>query len=250
MNSNIGVYMEMVFDIFYLIFIYILVILMFKAYKKIKQNNLIKDNLLLQQLRLFQTGFLLLALGDTGHVGLRVISYSLGDIEKTFLLFGQKLTLIGIGSFTTAFTVTLLYMEIAWIWKIRYHNDEKSSFNIFIFWLLLIIGFARIVVILLPINNWGATIKDIPYGFSLFRNSLLTFQGIIVGILILLDSIKNNDKIFKVISIFIFISYAFYIPVILFAKFIPAIGLLMVPKTCAYIAIAFYGYKKLYKQFL
>jgi hypothetical protein len=250
MNSNIGSYMEISFDIFYLIVIYILVILMFNSYKKIKEKNLINDKILLKQLNLFQIGFLLLALGDTGHVGLRVISYILGDIEKSFNLFGQKLTLVGIGSFTTAFTVTLLYMGIAWIWKLRYHNDEKNNFNSFIFWLLLIVGFARLVVILLPVNNWGATTSDIPYGWSLFRNSFLTFQGLVVAILILLDSLKNKDKIFTLFSIFIFISYAFYIPVILFAKFIPIIGVLMIPKTCAYIAMAFYGYKKLYRQYL
>jgi hypothetical protein len=36
----------------------------------------------------------------------------------------------------------------------------------------------------------------------------------------------------------IFLSFAFYIPVILFVQRIPKLGMLMIPKTCAYLAMA------------
>jgi hypothetical protein len=46
----------------------------------------------------------------------------------------------------------------------------------------------------------------------------------------------------------IFFSYLFYTPVILLARDIPAIGMLMIPKTIMYVAIQFLAYKGLWPQ--
>ena len=40
----------------------------------------------------------------------------------------------------------------------------------------------------------------------------------------------------------IVLSFAFYIPVVLFADTIPAVGMLMIPKTCAYVWTVWIGY--------
>ena len=42
------------------------------------------------------------------------------------------------------------------------------------------------------------------------------------------------------------VSYAFYVPVILWSAQIPMLGMLMIPKTSAYIAIAIIGYRALF----
>ena len=39
-----------------------------------------------------------------------------------------------------------------------------------------------------------------------------------------------------------------YIPVILFVQQVPTIGMLMIPKTLAYVAIGFIAYFSLYRQ--
>jgi hypothetical protein len=44
------------------------------------------------------------------------------------------------------------------------------------------------------------------------------------------------------------VSYAFYTPVILFAQQFPPIGMLMIPKTIAYVAIAVIAYFGLWKN--
>ena len=41
----------------------------------------------------------------------------------------------------------------------------------------------------------------------------------------------------------IVLSFAFYIPVVLFSGVFPPIGALMIPKTCAYVWIVWMGYK-------
>ena len=38
------------------------------------------------------------------------------------------------------------------------------------------------------------------------------------------------------------LSFGFYIPVVLFADTIPVIGMLMIPKTCAYVWAVLMGY--------
>jgi hypothetical protein len=45
----------------------------------------------------------------------------------------------------------------------------------------------------------------------------------------------------------ILVSYALYIPVILFVQQVPLIGMLMIPKTMAYVAIGFIAYLNLYR---
>lgn len=40
----------------------------------------------------------------------------------------------------------------------------------------------------------------------------------------------------------IVLSFAFYIPVVLWADAVPAVGMLMIPKTCAYVWAVLMGY--------
>ena len=67
-------------------------------------------------------------------------------------------------------------------------------------------------------------------------------QGIGIAILLLKDAIQHNDKMVKWISAMIFVSYLCYTPVILFVQKVPMLGMLMMPKTLAYVAVAFIAY--------
>jgi len=65
--------------------------------------------------------------------------------------------------------------------------------------------------------------------------------------LILRDAVANHDTTFRWIGISILVSYACYIPVILFVQQAPMIGMLMIPKPMAYVAIGFLAYFDLHK---
>jgi hypothetical protein len=78
---------------------------------------------------------------------------------------------------------------------------------------------------------------------GIIRNLFLMLQGLGVMFLILRDSIQAKEKAFLWVGICILISYLFYIPVILFVKTIPVLGMLMIPKTLAYVAIAVIVYR-------
>jgi ABC-type iron transport system FetAB permease component len=66
--------------------------------------------------------------------------------------------------------------------------------------------------------------------------------GIIIIAVFFRDVRQNNDKAFRLLWLAITLSFAFYIPVVLWADAIPIIGMLMIPKTCAYVWIVWMGY--------
>lgn len=97
---------------------------------------------------------------------------------------------------------------------------------------------------LFPQNQWNNVVPPQPW--SLLRNLPLVILGLGVAYLMLRDSTRVDDNTFKWIGIMILVSYAFYAPVILFVQQVPAIGMLMIPKTMAYVAIGFIAYRDLF----
>lgn len=221
MSEQLLMWVEIIFDVLYLFAIWILVFLMLS-----KRSNLLPENKRIGML--FIWAFFLLALGDTGHVGFRVVAYLSGGLEANAIL-------TGIGSFATAVTVTLFYMLVTEIWRQRF--DKKRGF---IWWSLMAVGIIRLIIMLPAGNQWSGS--ETPLGWSLARNIPLMIQGLAVAALLLVNGMKANDKLATRVSVFIFISYACYIPVILFARYIPALGMLMMPKTLAYMAVAFLAF--------
>ncbi len=59
---------------------------------------------------------------------------------------------------------------------------------------------------------------------------------------------ENNDKAFKFMWLTIVISFGFYLPVVLFADVVPLIGMLMIPKTLAYVWTVVIGYNAMRKE--
>ncbi|HBF77715.1 MAG TPA: hypothetical protein DDX02_07800, partial [Clostridiaceae bacterium] len=68
--------------------------------------------------------------------------------------------------------------------------------------------------------------------------------GVLIVFLILKEANKHNDAVFKKIGIAVIISFACYLPVVLFAATYELVGMLMIPKTIAYLWIVYIGYKE------
>jgi hypothetical protein len=226
MSEQMRVWMEVIFNITYLVVVWTLVILMI-----VRRNRVDPENRALATR--FTWAFALLALGDSGHVGFRVIAYLLGGLEANPVL-------VGVGAFSTAFTVTIFYMLMVDIWRLRFRKPLG-----FFGWFLLAAGVVRLIILLFPQNAWGQVIA--PYNWSLLRNSLLVIQGVGVTFLILRDAIRAHDRAFTWIGIMIVLSFTFYAPVILWVQWVPLLGMLMIPKTCAYLVVAFIAYFELFR---
>lgn len=226
MSESARVAVEIAFNVTYLVVIWTLVALMVIRRDRVAPA----DRPVANRVTLM---FALLALGDTGHVGFRVIAYARGGLEANPLL-------VGLGALSTAVTVTLFYMLLVDVWRLRYRKPLGAAG-----WALLAAGVVRLVVMAFPQNHWEQVIA--PYDWSLLRNALLVVQGLGVMVLILRDAYRTGDKPFKWIGWMIAASYAFYAPVILWVGQAPAIGMLMIPKTCAYVVIAIIAYNAFYR---
>lgn len=234
MNESLITWFEIGFNLIYLAAIWYLVALMSFSMSSVSS----KDR---QAADLVRLAFILLAAGDTGHVGFRVLAYALGGLDAQAMVFGSQMSLVGIGMLTTSFTVTFFYMVLVYIWQKRNNQTANWATN-----LLLVAGVVRLMMMALPSNDWGAAVP--PQPMSLYRNLPLMVQGVGICALILFSAYRNHDATFKWIGWMIAVSFAFYIPVILFAQMIPLLGMLMIPKTCAYLAIAIIAYRNMWHQ--
>lgn len=234
MNLGVSEILEMLFNVAYLITIWFIVYKMISNAGKVRAG----DKPIAKRLMI---GFLLLAIGDTGHVGFRVWAYVIGGLESTLTIAGVQIPLVGIGAVFTAYTVTLLYMLIVDTWRVRF----GKKINI-LYILLQAVGIIRLVIMLLPQNSWASVVP--PFDWSMYRNIPLTFVGLAIAVLLLIDANKNKDTVFKKFAFYIFASFSFYLPVILFVQVTPMVGMLMIPKTIAYILMALASYRRFFKK--
>ncbi len=234
MNETAQMWMEIAFNLLYLVVVWWLVAAMLRRFPQVVAAD--------QKIgRYFIWAFGLLALGDTGHVGFRVLAYALGGLDATLNIAGLEIGLVGLGALSTAITVTFFYVLVLFIWQERF-DRPLGWFG----WLLLASAAVRLVVMALPGNQWNSVVP--PQPISLVRNLFLTISGLGVATLILREAAKTGDRVFTWIGISVLVSYAFYIPVILFVQTLPLIGMLMIPKTLAYVAIAIIAYQNLFRE--
>jgi len=227
MSETMSIVVEIAFDISYLIVVWTLVALMVARRAWVSDvNQPIAKRLVWM--------FALLALGDSGHVGFRVVAYALGGLAANPVL-------VGLGALSTAYTVTVFYMILVDVWRLRF-GKPLGWFG----WTLLAAGVVRMLIMLFPQNGWQ--LVNGPYSWSLLRNAFLVVQGLGVMVLILRDAAATQDKAFRWIGIMIACSYAFYAPVILWVNVVPMLGMLMIPKTCAYVGVAIIAYRNLYHK--
>lgn len=227
MSETLRMWVEVLFNVSYLVVVWGLVIAMSGRQPAVEPvNRPVAARVL--------WAFALLALGDTGHVGFRVLAYALGGLEA-------HPTLVGMGALATAITVTFFYVLMLDVWRLRF-NKKLGAFE----YLLLAAAAVRLVMMTLPVNEWGRIEPPQPWG--IYRNIPLMIQGLGVMFLILRDARATRDRTFSWIGAMILVSYAFYTPVILWSSQAPLLGMLMIPKTMAYVAIAVIAYRALYTR--
>lgn len=235
MNPSLRAWTEIIFNFVYLVTIWVFIVAMLRRRKYLQPKDRQVGNL-------FITAFILLAAGDVGHVGFRALAFAQGQ-PIAEAQPGATSLLVGLGSLATAITITLFYIVMAILWRRRF-KKPYGWFGI----LIILAGFARLILMAFPQNQWTLIVPPQPW--SLYRNIPLMIQGLGVAYLFLRDSTADNDRLFKWVGICILLSFAFYLPVILFVQQAPLVGLLMIPKTIAYVAIAALAYYLLFRATL
>ena len=187
-----------------------------------------------KQYLLFGIMAVVLGLGDSFHL-----------IPRAFALcttgLSNYVVALGMGKFITSITMTFFYILLYYVWRIRYQVRGKG-------WLtaaFYLLAAARIALCLFPQNGW--TSADAPLSWGIYRNIPFALIGLLIIVLFYDSARKSNDKSFRFMWLTIVLSFGFYIPVVLWAEVHPLIGMLMIPKTCAYVwtvLIGFWDMKK------
>ena len=198
-------YGESIFDIAYLLFAII-------------SGSLILYRAKVGVEKLMGWAALILGVGDAFHLLPRVMVYYVpGDMS--FYL--------GIGKFVTSITVTIFYVLLFYIWMYKY-NKEKNQRDIILVWVLAAI---RIVICLFPQNGWTGNGGSITW--AVLRNLPFVLMGAYICLLYYQD--RDRDRIFRYFWLYILFSFLFYLPVTVGTGIMPALGMLMLPKTVCYI---------------
>ena len=230
MASLMAVISENVFNMAYLITVWALALSMAKGLRKVSGS----EKPLASR---FLLAFILLAAGDSFHVGARVLTALMGTARTTVVVGGTSSSFLGLGMLVTAYTMTVFYMVLAEARSLRSGKGPDLAF-----WIMEILLGIRLVLMALPGNHWELAVP--PYGMGLLRNLPLAAAGFLMAGLFVLEGRRDGDRAWAGIGWSMFASYAFYTVVILFADRVPALGLLMIPKTVAYVVMGFLAYRR------
>lgn len=143
---------------------------------------------------------------------------------------------LGMGKLITSVTMTAFYVLLYYVWRSRYMVKGKSVITVAVW----ICAAVRAVLCLLPQNMW--TSPDAPLSWGIYRNIPFAVLGGIIVVLFLQSAKKCGDGRFRFLWLTVVLSFGFYIPVVLFADAVPIIGMLMIPKTCAYVWTVLIGF--------
>jgi len=233
MPESSRIWTETIFNIAYLIVVWWLVLAM------INRRNLVdaKDQRVAD---LIMWAFFLLGLGDIGHVGFRVLAFALGGLDAAITVFGRELKLAPMGALATAITFTFFYIVLIMIWRERFDKRYGVLGS-----LIFVLAAVRLLIMALPANNWNSI--QPPQSWALARNIPLMLMQLGSAYLIMRDGLREGDKTFVWIAVMVIVSFVCYAPVIFLQQRVPLIGMLMIPKTIAYLVIAFLGFFRYYR---
>lgn len=211
-------YFEVGFDITYLLSVILFSILI--ILKGISRN---RDKAII----IFGFMGLLLGFGDSFHLIPRIIAHlTTGLNNYSFAL--------GIGKLITGITMTIFYYLIYRFYTIKTgRNSNKLHLTI-----LSLIAI-RFFMLALPGNGWQLN------GNTLFYGILRNIPFTILGILIVYLFFKTKLVLFRKFGIWIVVSFACYVIVVLGSGSIPELGAFMMPKTVAYFMIIYTEYREL-----
>lgn len=213
---------ETLFDLIYLISVITIGITM------IRKSN---GN---QEYRLFGIMAVVLGVGDSFHLVPRAIALCTTGLDNFTVALGT-------GKFITSITMTIFYIILYYVWRIRYQVKGQNQITVSIY----LLSALRIILCLFPQNKWLSATAPLSWG--IYRNIPFALLGLLIILLFYKSARKNKDLEFKNMWLTIVLSFGFYIPVVLFADRLPMIGMLMIPKTCAYVWTVLIGYNSMKK---
>ena len=215
--------METLFDTVYLISVITIGIVMMRRCKGERQ------------FRLFGCMAVVLGAGDAFHLVPRALALCTTGLE-------HYTAALGIGKLITSVTMTIFYVLLYYVWRLRYQVQGRKGLTAAVYGLAGL----RILLCLLPQNQWLSA--EAPLSWGIYRNIPFALLGLLVILLFYRSAKEQKDRAFRWMWLTIVLSFGFYIPVVLWADAVPMIGMLMIPKTCAYVWTVLIGYSAMKRE--
>ena len=208
---------ETLFDIFYLLTVLSMGI------------RMIRNSKGSAQFQLFGWMAVVLGAGDSFHLVPRALALCTTGLDSYAFQ-------LGLGKWITSVTMTVFYVLLYYVWRQRYHIHGQKAVTLAVYAL----SAARVILCMMPQNQWLT--NHSPLSWGIYRNLPFALLGLLVIVLFYRSAKENHDTAFRWMWLTIVLSFGFYIPVVLWGDVIPVIGLLMIPKTCAYVWTVLIGY--------
>lgn len=214
---------ETLFDIVYLVSVITIGVLMIRGCKGERQ------------FRLFGWMAVVLGVGDAFHLIPRAFALCTTGLEN-------YTAALGLGKWITSITMTVFYVLLYYVWRQRYQVQGQNGLTAAVY----VLAGLRIVLCMMPQNRWMSA--DAPLSWGIWRNIPFALLGLVVIVLFFRSARERGDRAFRWMWLTIVLSFGFYIPVVLWADAVPMIGMLMIPKTCAYVWTVLIGYFAMKKE--
>ena len=214
---------ETLFDAVYLISVITIGIIMIRGSK----GN--------HQFRLFGWMAVVLGVGDSFHLVPRALALCTTGLENYTVP-------LGVGKWITSVTMTVFYVLLYYVWRQRYQIKGRQGLTAAMY----ILAGLRIILCMMPQNRWLSA--EAPLSWGIYRNIPFALLGLLVIVLFYRSAKEYEDKAFRWMWLTIVLSFGFYIPVVVWADTIPMIGMLMIPKTCAYVWTVLIGYSAMKQE--
>ncbi len=218
-KSNVPKIVEMVFDAAYLVTVIILgIVLLLRAKTPV--------------VFLFGAMATELGLGDAFHLVPRILVAATGDRPRFIKSLSR-------GKMITSITMTVFYV-LLW-----HAGLLLFSLNIPV-WTEVVYALAvmRIILCLAPGNDWAQESESLKG--SILRNIPFFLMGVMVIVLFAMQAAVTQavggPAAVRFMWLAVLLSFAFYLPVVLWSRKVPKLGMLMLPKTCAYVWIVAMGF--------
>ena len=187
------------------------------------------------QFRLFGWMAVVLGAGDSFHLVPRALALCTTGLENYVVP-------LGLGKWITSVTMTVFYVLLYYVWRKRYQVKGQKSATLAVY----LLSAARVALCMMPQNKWLEA--QSPLSWGIYRNIPFALLGLLVIVLFYRSAKETDDTAFRWMWLTIVLSFGFYIPVVLWANAIPMIGMLMIPKTCAYVWTVLIGYSAMKKE--
>lgn len=182
------------------------------------------------QFRLFGWMAVVLGAGDSFHLIPRAVALCTTGWENYTVP-------LGLGKWITSVTMTVFYVLLYYVWRQRYKIKRDAWLTAAVYALAAL----RVILCMMPQNRWLEA--DAPLSWGIYRNIPFALLGLLVIILFYRSAKQQGDHAFRWMWLTIVLSFGFYLPVVLWADRVPMLGMLMIPKTCAYVWTVVIGYK-------